>query len=102
MAINSDKFCHLFSGFNLIVREKRTQTEVKRETKSTEESMDDIHELSPIQVERLLKKATEEYHMAKKLFNKGKITKDELYDCEWRVFELRTEIDRLNGNDRVV
>jgi hypothetical protein len=102
MAINSDKFCHLFSGFNLIVRERHTHTEIEKETKSTERNVNDIHELSPIQVERLLKKATEEYIMAKKLFNKGKITKDELYDCEWRVFELRAEIDKLNGNDRVV
>jgi hypothetical protein len=98
MAINSDKFCHLFSGFNLIVREKG---KITQENKTTREiNIND--ELSSVQVERLLKKATEEYQMAKKLFNKGKITKDELYECEWRMFELRAEIDKLNGNDRVV
>jgi hypothetical protein len=98
MAINCDKFCHLFSGFNLIVREK---SKITQENKTTKEiNIND--ELSSVQVERLLKKATEEYQMAKKLFNKGKITKDELYECEWRMFELRAEIDKLNGNDRVV
>lgn len=98
MAINCDKFCHLFSGFNLIVREK---DKILQESK-TIKKIDIDNELSLVQVDRLLKKATEEYQMAKKLFNKGKITKDELYECEWRVFELRTEIDRLNGNDKVI
>ena len=45
----------------------------------------------------MLKKATEDYQQAKKLFKRGKISKEELYDFEWRVFELREDLDKLDN-----
>lgn len=90
MAMDADKFCHLFSNFSLVVRCKGDNA---RKT-ATE---DDINGITKAQLKTLLKKAIDEYKVAQKLYKKYKISKEELYEYEWRVFELRTEIDRLDN-----
>lgn len=89
---NADKFCQLFSNFCLVVRPKS-----EARTKITKEELDDLSDYkTKSQVKNMLKKATEEYNHAKKLFKHGKISKEELYDYEWRVFELKEELDKFN------
>ena len=90
MATNADKFCHIFSNFNLVVREKGKA----REAAIAEEQVDGI---TKTQLKTLLKKATEDYQQAKKLYKRGKISKEELYDFEWRVFEIREDLDKLEN-----
>lgn len=90
MAMNADKFCHLFSNFDLIIRPKGTASR-------NAAKVEDVGELTKAQLKTLLKKAIEEYKHAQKLFKRCKISKDELYDFEWRVFEIRTELDRLEN-----
>ena len=85
MALNTDKFCHLFSNFDLVVRSKGKNAR----NVATEE---DLNGITKAQLKTLLKKAMEEYKLAQKLYKKYKISKDELYEAEWRVFELKTEI----------
>jgi len=89
----ADLFCQLFSSFSLVVRPKKDARE-----KATEDDLRDMEEYkTSAQVKNMLKKATEEYNRAKKLFKAGKISKEELFDCEWRVFELKDELDKLNN-----
>ena len=88
--MNADKFCHLFSNFDLVIRAKG-----KDARNAATES--DITGISKAQLKSLLKKAIEEYRQAQKLFKRCKISKDELYDFEWRVFEIRTELDKLDN-----
>lgn len=89
----ADLFCHLFSGFCLVVRPK-----VEARKKATTDDISDMEEYkTSSQIKNMLKKATEEYNAAKKLYKAGKISKEELYDCEWRVFELKEELDKLNN-----
>lgn len=93
MSSKADLFCQLFSSFSLVVRPKSDARD-----KATEHDITDLEEYKTIsQVKNMLKKATEEYNRAKKLFKTGKISKEELYDCEWRVFELKDELDKLNN-----
>lgn len=94
MAANkADLFCNLFSGFCLVVRPK---SEARKN--ATIEDIRDIEEYKTAsQVKNMLKKATEDYSAAKKLYKAGKISKEELYDCEWRVFELKEQLDKLNN-----
>jgi len=93
MSSKADLFCQLFSSFSLVVRPKGDARD-----KATEHDITDLEEYKTIsQVKNMLKKATEEYNRAKKLFKTGKISKEELYDCEWRVFELKDELDKLNN-----
>lgn len=89
MASKADKFCHLFSGFNLVVRGKKEAR--KAATK------EDANGITKAQIKTMLKKAQEEYVQAQKLFKHGKLTKQELYDFEWRVFELREDLDKLDN-----
>lgn len=89
MAMDADKFCHLFSNFSLVVRCK--------EDARKEATAEDLNGITKTQLKTLLKKAVEEYKQAQKLYKKYKISKEELYEYEWRVFELRTEIDRLDN-----
>jgi hypothetical protein len=90
MSTNSDKFCHLFSNFSLVVRPKGKASR-------KEATADDISDITKSQLKTLLKKAVDEYKQAQKLYKKYKISKEELYEFEWRVFELRAEIDRLDN-----
>lgn len=89
MATNADKFCHIFSNFSLVVRAKCEAREP-----ATAEEVDGI---TKTQLKTLLKKATEDYQQAKKLYKRGKISKEELYDYEWRVFEIREDLDKLDN-----
>ena len=90
MSSDADKFCHLFSNFSLVIRCKGKASRHA----ATEEYITDI---SKAKLKTLLKKAIEEYKQAKKLYKHYKISKEELYDYEWRVFELKTEIDRSSN-----
>ena len=90
MAMNAEKFCHLFSNFDLVVRCKKEA----RKAATKEETADSI---TKSQIKTMLKKATDDYQQAKKLFKHGKISKEELYDFEWRVFELREDLDKLDN-----
>ena len=92
MAMNAEKFCHLFSNFDLVVR-------CKKNARKAAEAKDkiDTDSITKSQIKTMLKKATEDYQQAKKLFKRGKISKEELYDFEWRVFELREDLDKLDN-----
>lgn len=90
MAINTDKFCHLFSNFDLVIR-------CKKDARKPATEEDTVDSITKSQIKTMLKKATEDYQQAKKLFKRGKLTKEELYDFEWRVFELREDLDKLDN-----
>ena len=87
MSSDTDKFCHLFSNFSLVIR-------CIGNSSRHEATESDITDISKAQLKTLLKKAIEEYKQAKRLYKHYKISRDELYDYEWRVFELKTEIDK--------
>ena len=90
MAINTDKSCHLFSNFDLVIR-------CKKDARKPATEEDTVDSITKSQIKTMLKKATEDYQQAKKLFKRGKISKEELYDFEWRVFELREDLDKLDN-----
>jgi multidrug resistance efflux pump len=93
MSSKAELFCQLFSGFCLVVRPKS-----EARSTATKDDLTDMEEYKTAsQVKNMLKKATEEYNRAKKLFKANKISKEELFDCEWRVFELKDELDKLNN-----
>ena len=90
MAMNAEKFCHLFSNFDLVVR-------CKKDARKAATEKDTADSITKSQIKTMLKKATDDYQQAKKLFKHGKLTKEELYDFEWRVFELREDLDKLDN-----
>lgn len=88
----ADKFLMLFSEFEMIVVEKTE--ELKLEKKTTQNSIGNGQTKS--ELKKVLKRLTEEYSRAKKSFKQNKLTRQELFDFEWRLFEIQEEIKRLD------
>ena len=84
---NIQKFIDLFSDFEMVVVEKAEKKRIKKD------------ELNTGKIERDLKKELtrieKEYKSAVKAFKANKIDRNELYDFEWRIFEIQEEIKRL-------
>lgn len=89
-----DKFIDLFSGFELVVEPKRKDTDQKRARTaqaSTNKSRSDL--------KKALKRLTQEYKSAQKSFKVNKISKQELFDFEWRIFEIQEELRKIEEGD---
>lgn len=93
--MNADVFCRLFKDFDLVVRCKGK----KSRSAATEEDLVSNNSITKSQLKTMLKNAIKDHSRAQKLFKTGKILKEELYDYEWRVFELREELDRLDNGE---
>lgn len=50
-------------------------------------------------LEKALKKAQEDYSLARKMSKFGKVSKDELVDYEWRIFELNEQIKQFDEGE---
>ena len=92
---NINKFLQLFSEFDLVVTEGGRKT--------AEEVLDSpsIYNPTVLTLKKSIKKLEREYYAAKKAFKHGRIVRDELLDYEWRLFELREELKKIQGDDFV-
>jgi hypothetical protein len=92
-----DKFVSLFSGFDLIIKPRLERsldeqpTKVKIENKQSAKS----------ELKKALKRLNREYSNAKKAFKTNKISKQDLFDFEWRIFEIQEEIKRLEDDENM-
>lgn len=84
-----DKFMDLFSEFNLVVQQRGVRT---NET----EDLESQYAASKSELKKTLKRLNREYSSAKKAFKANKITKQDLFEFEWRIFEIQEEIKRLD------
>jgi len=89
---NTEKFLMLFSDFDMVVVEKSTQNE-KKPTRIVPNT---ITSQTKAELKKALKRLTEEYNRAKRSFKQNKLSRQELFDFEWRLFELQEEIKRLD------
>lgn len=88
---NVEKFLMLFSEFDMLVEEKTAHTPKKsRATDNIQVGQ------TKAELKKALKRLTEEYNRAKKSFKHNKLSRQELFDFEWRLFELQEEIKRLD------
>jgi hypothetical protein len=88
-----EKFLMLFSEFNMIVEEK---IEVQSRPKTTDSIQIDQ---TKSELKKVLKRLTEEYNRAKKSFRHNKLSRQELFDFEWRLFEIQEEIKKLDDEE---
>lgn len=90
---NVDKFLNLFADFELVVEPRRRKTDQKpsRQIVTSHKSKSDL--------KKALKRLTREYKQAQKSFKANKISKQELFDFEWRMFEIQEEIRKLEEQD---
>lgn len=88
-----DKFLTLFSEFNLVI------TENKKTTKKTEFNVTASQAgQTKADLEKALKRLTQEYKRAQRSFKHNKISRQELFDFEWRIFELKEEIKKIEDD----
>ena len=89
---NVNKFLNLFSDFELVIQ-SRTKDNQKhtKQIKSSYKSKSDL--------KKAFKRLSREYKQAQKSFKANKITKQELFDFEWRIFEIQEEIKKLEEQD---
>ena len=91
---NVNKFLTLFADFDLIVTEKVQPTPIKKPEVSKS-----MAGYAGADLKKELKRLTQEYKRAQKSFRANKLTRQELFDFESRIFELREEIRRIEEDD---
>ena len=92
---NVDKFLQLFSDFEMVVEPVRERTLEKKTKVSVVQSSKSCSELR-----KSLKRLTTEYKRAQKSFKHNKISRQELFDFEWRIFEIQEELNKFEDNDK--
>lgn len=90
----SDKFLNLFSNFELVVELKKKNTDQKPTRIATDPIIKSKSDLK-----KALKRLTQEYKRAQKSFKANKISKQELFDFEWRLFEIEEELRKIEECD---
>ena len=90
---NADKFLKLFSEFDLVVTPKKRTTQPKKKEFNVTATQAGK---ARYDLERELKRVRAEYKRAQKSFKHNKITRQELFDFEWRIFELQEEIRQID------
>jgi len=94
---NVNKFLALFSEFELVVIEKNDKVLNKKKPHVSQA----IAGVAGGDLKKELKRLTQEYKRAQKSFKHNKITRQELFDFEWRIFELQEEIRRIEEDDLI-
>lgn len=86
---NVTKFLTLFSDFDLVVCEKESKAIEKPKVNQSNTGT------AKADLEKELKRLTQEYKRAQRSYKHNKISRQELFDFEWRIFELQEEIRRI-------
>lgn len=88
---NIDKFLNLFSDFDLVV------TRAGRYEEPREANFEASAVFNPTvqELKRSIKRLEREYNAAKSAFKKGKLHREELFDYEWRLHELKEELKKI-------
>jgi NAD(P)H-dependent FMN reductase len=94
---NVDKFLALFSEFDMIVIPKERTTKPKKEFNVTATQVSQAKS----DLEKELRRLTNEYKRARRSFKHNKISRQELFDFEWRIHELQEEIRRIEEGDGI-
>ena len=90
---NVDKFLALFSEFDMVVVPKKRTTEPK--DKGFNVTTDQAGQAKS-NLKKELRRLTQEYKRARRSFKNNRISKQELFDFEWRIHELQEEIKRID------
>ena len=93
---NVSKFLTLFSDFDLVVTEKVKTTPKKAAVISRATAG-----FAKADLKKELKRLAQEYKRAQKSYKHNKISRQELFDFEWRLFELQEEIRRIEEDDLI-
>jgi len=90
-----ERFLQLISEFNLMVVEPGKHAGVHSS------QLENKHVIDPLlnDLNKSIRKLEREYTAAKKAFKAGRIPREELFDYEWRLFELKEELRKIQDED---
>lgn len=88
-----ERFLQLFSEFNLVVT-KPGNSSVASTYLTPEIVTPAIQD-----IQKSIRKLEKEYNAAKKAFKAGRIPREELFDYEWRLFELKEELRKIQERE---
>ena len=92
-----DVFLSLFKDFDLTVTYRNGYIKPSFEKEALDIERNNLKIKKDL--EKALKKAQEDYSLARKMFKSGKVTKEDLIDFEWRIFELKEQINQLDEGE---
>lgn len=95
---NVDKFLTLFSEFDMVVTPKKRTTQPKKKGFNVTANQAGTAKSN---LEKELRRLTQEYKRAQRSFKHNRISRQELFDFEWRIFELQEEIRRIEEGDGI-
>lgn len=78
-------FCDMFPSIEFDVKHGEIKHKLSLESVSMGER----------EILRMLKEASRQLSKFKKLHKQGKVGPEEVFDCEWRVHELKIELERF-------
>ena len=87
MESNLDKFASLISDIKFEVNIRESVIEKQQQPQ--------VRDKVKVELNKALQKAKTELASAKKLFKQGKITSEEILEYEWRVYDLKNELDTI-------
>lgn len=86
-----DKFCDCFPSISFEITKKTIKHQLSMESASTGER----------EIQRMLTEAERQLSKFKKLHKQGKVSAEEVFDCEWRVSELEEELKKFKSDNSV-
>ena len=92
---NINKFLELFSEFDLVVT--KSGRYIEEDDFYSREKVGSELNLTESEIKRSIKRLEKEYSAAKKAYKSGQIPREELFDYEWRIFELKEELKKIQG-----
>jgi septal ring factor EnvC (AmiA/AmiB activator) len=102
---NIEKFTLLFSDFDLKIVSKEQTTPKGRSFELTNRlepvnRTDTNDQKTKSELKKTLTRLMKEYKQAQKSFKHNKISRQELFDFEWRLFEIQEEIKKIEDQER--
>lgn len=96
---NIEKFSMLFEGFDLKIISKGNPVEKERPTQ-TVSRLESNEQKTKADLKKTLTRLQKEYKQAQRSFKHNKISRQELFDFEWRLFEIQEELKRIEDQER--
>jgi hypothetical protein len=95
---NIEKFKLLFSDFDLKIIAKASGPEKTKTLESNDYNNSD--QKSKSDLKKTFNRLTKEYKAAQRSFKHNKISRQELFDFEWRLFEIQEELRKIEDKER--
>lgn len=95
-----EKFAALFKSiaFDICIKEPSIIEEELEETSKKHQQSPETNDKVKVELSKALQRAKSDLASAKKLFKQGKLSNDDLLEYEWRVYEIKEQLDQIDND----